>query len=437
MTNCHRQWALHWTKDVYVRARLWKSYWMWRGISVKLQERLSLRRTIRRGTTGVPRPASQAAAQERGGQPLAARPVSAGKPPPRRPARLPPPTFPLAWARPMGEAAPPVPPPAAAEPACLSPRASAAAPLRWAPAAVPSREVSPSARLPSAGLGGAGPAPLSPPFLFLSLRSRRGGPGGSSRQQQAARPGVAGHLGGSRHGRCGSLTERCSASPDGPEEGRRRGEGAPDYRQVRDVPEDRDRRAAQRGVGARPPLPAVRVCPPARLLTGRRGWAAPSAAANGTVSLGTSGELVKQNPPQRQKVGRRTWRCAAWLPAVGSCCAVCSGGVSGSWRGQCGRVCCWSRGAVQYCVWFGGKVCFYPALVHSTCLDLSNKISFLQEIHVFQCVNKESSSSREFSFLYYWSKWESSSCAGWQVWLPVPVPQASKVTRVLALYFLA
>ncbi|XP_040559373.2 obg-like ATPase 1 isoform X1 [Gallus gallus] len=61
---------------------------------------------------------------------------------------------------------------------------------------------------------------------------------------------------------------------DGPEEGRRRGEGAPDYRQVRDVPEDRDRRAAQRGVGARLPLPAgraVRVSSPGRLLVRRRG----------------------------------------------------------------------------------------------------------------------------------------------------------------------
>lgn len=106
---------------------------------------LSLRRTIRRRATGVPRAALQAAvgAAGRGAgrgssvsweQP---RPVSAGKPP--RPARLPPPTFPLARARPMGEAAPPVPPPAAAGPACPPPRARAAAPLRWAPAAAPSR----------------------------------------------------------------------------------------------------------------------------------------------------------------------------------------------------------------------------------------------------------------------------------------------------------
>lgn len=59
----------------------------------------------------------------------------------------------------------------------------------------------------------------------------------------------------------------CSASPDAAEEGRRRGEGASHHRPLRDVPQDRHRRAAQRRVGGGRPRPG----PGSLVGTGRRG----------------------------------------------------------------------------------------------------------------------------------------------------------------------
>lgn len=364
------------------------------------------------------------------------------------------------------EAAPPRPPPAAdlspragpangrSGPACSAAgccwagvSASACQGCRSAPVGpsrrpVPSREVSPPACRPR---DSAGRVPLRFPFLFPLLVARR-----APRQQAVAGRTALRSAGGCRAARgesAGVVRVPHRAMLCVPRWPRRR--QATGWRRTRlSAGSGRPWRSGSSGCPTWGRCPPAASCRPrrARVLAGP--FACEEEGVSGTVLLATSGSkgwwrLNSQSGGvgEAAEDGPRcaALRCGASLPVSRPWAAppVCASGAVRvfCWRRSNGP-CCWSRGAVQYCVRCGER-CFYPAFVSSTNLDVFNTVCFLQEIHVFQCVNKESSSSRELSFLYYWPKWESSSCAGWQVWLPVPVPQASKVTRVLSLFFLA